>query len=672
VTSVQSVISTRDLRKGFPGKGGRVEAVRGVSIEVRRGEIFGFLGPNGAGKTTTLRMLTTLLPIDSGTATVDGFDVAAKPKQVRERIGYVSQLGGADELATGRENLLLQGRLYGASKARVEPRAEELTRLLDLSEFADRRVATYSGGQRRRLDIALGIVHEPSVLFLDEPTTGLDPQSRANLWDHIRALGERGTTVFLTTHYLEEADTLCDRLMIMDHGQIVAEGTPRALKQQVAGDAIVISLRAGDQDSGPDTGPAAEKAAPLLRAEPYVRELTAEDGQVRLYADDGGTALPQLIRLLDSHGIAVRSISMSEPTLDDVFLRQTGRSLRDETPGSADAAAASAAGGAASPDGAIAPARDHDRAPSGIPRHRGPARNDGQGRGLPARGVGGAGGLVTARRGRGRHRSRRQREQAWPQGPDGTKALLDIGLLFARCVRQLLRNPIWVIMGFSTPILYLALFTPLLRQLAGTGILPGANVLNYFLPGILSLLAFASGLGPGFSMLFEFKAGVIERFRVTPASRLAILLGPILATLAMMFAFDAVLVAVGAGFGFSLHGAGLLVLAVLLALLMIVMATFSVATALATRDITGFAAIVNGVNLPTILLAGVLLPISLGPAWMRTLAHFNPLFYLVQASRVLAGGTLSGTAVWQAFAVLVPLCLVVVTWATSVFRRAVA
>ncbi|MBO0824111.1 MAG: ATP-binding cassette domain-containing protein, partial [Actinobacteria bacterium] len=235
------------MRKSFPArsraaKGQTVVAVRGVSIEVSLGEIVGFLGPNGAGKTTTLRMLTTLLPIDSGSATVAGFDVARQPQQVRTRIGYVSQLGGADELATGRENLLLQGRLYGASKAQVQPRADALARLLDIVEFADRRVSTYSGGQRRRLDIALSLVHEPAVLFLDEPTTGLDPQSRASLWDHIRGLRETGTTVFLTTHYLEEADALCDRLMIMDHGLIVAEGTPRELKQQVAGDVILISL----------------------------------------------------------------------------------------------------------------------------------------------------------------------------------------------------------------------------------------------------------------------------------------------------------------------------------------------------------------------------------------------------------------------------------------------
>ena len=197
------VITTRDLRKNFRTRKGSVEAVRGVSIDVGRGEIFGFLGPNGAGKTTTLRILTTLLPIDSGEAKVAGFDVARQPEQVRRRIGYVSQLGGADEMATGWENLVLQGRLYGEDLDTVRRRAHELAAVLDLTDFADREVLTYSGGQRRRLDVALGVIHDPEVLFLDEPTTGLDPHNRANLWDHIRALRDRGTTVFLTTHYLE-------------------------------------------------------------------------------------------------------------------------------------------------------------------------------------------------------------------------------------------------------------------------------------------------------------------------------------------------------------------------------------------------------------------------------------------------------------------------------------
>jgi ABC-2 type transport system permease protein len=252
------------------------------------------------------------------------------------------------------------------------------------------------------------------------------------------------------------------------------------------------------------------------------------------------------------------------------------------------------------------------------------------------------------------------------------KAVTDIGLLFQRYLRQLLRNPVWLIVGFSTPILYLALFTPLLRHLSGFGGLPTGNVLDLFLPGILSLLAFASGLGSGFSTIFELKAGVIERFRVTPASRFAILTGPILATMLMMFVFDAVVVVAGYGFGFSVHWAGLGVLAVLLALLLTIMSAFSIATALITKDISGFAAIPNGINLPILLLAGVLLPISLGPTWMRVLAHFNPLYYLVQASRVLAGGTLATAAVWQAFAVLVPLCALVLVWATSVVRRAIA
>jgi ABC-2 type transport system ATP-binding protein len=269
-------------------------------------------------------MLTTLVPIDAGKATVAGFDVARQPKQVRQRTGYVSQLGGADDNATGWENLVLQGRLYGGDLASVRARAKQLAAVLDLTDFADRKVATYSGGQRRRLDVALGLVQQPEVLFLDEPTTGLDPQNRANLWHHIRAVRDRGTTVFLTTHYLEEADVLCDRLMIMDHGTIVAEGTSRELKRKVAGDSVLIGLK--DESLG-------QHAAQLVSQQAYVREVNTDDAGLRLYVEDGAEALPQILRLLDSERIELRSISLSEPTLDDVFLRQTGRSLRDATAG---------------------------------------------------------------------------------------------------------------------------------------------------------------------------------------------------------------------------------------------------------------------------------------------------------------------------------------------------
>src|SRR5579862_1391588 len=303
-----AMIAADGLRKGFRARGREVEAVRGVSFAVQSGEIFGFLGPNGAGKTTTLRMLATLLPIDAGTAAVAGFDVAREPAEVRARIGYVGQLGGADDLATGRENLVLQGRLYGGAREQVQSRVEELLVLLDLAAFADRRVKTYSGGQRRRLDVALGIVHEPEVLFLDEPTTGLDPQNRANLWDHVRALRERGSTIFLTTHYLEEADALCDRVMIIDDGVIVAAGSPRELKRDVVGDSVVLRVA--------DTDGAVERARSLLAEAAFVKEVTAgEDGELRCYVDDGASALPELLRSLDAAHLGLRSISLSEPTL---------------------------------------------------------------------------------------------------------------------------------------------------------------------------------------------------------------------------------------------------------------------------------------------------------------------------------------------------------------------
>src|SRR3954447_2455632 len=240
------MIETRGLRKSFTSRQGRekktVEAVRGVDLDVLEGEIFGFLGPNGAGKTTTLRMLATLIEPDGGTATIAGADLRGDPSEVRRRIGYVAQGGSTWDDSTAREELVLQARLYGASKAAAQARAQRVLDSFQLSEYADRKCKTYSGGQRRRVDIALGIIHEPKVVFLDEPTTGLDPQSRAHMWDEIRRLRAEGMTVFITTHYLDEADALCDRISIMDHGEIVAEGTVDELKREVAGDVVTIGL----------------------------------------------------------------------------------------------------------------------------------------------------------------------------------------------------------------------------------------------------------------------------------------------------------------------------------------------------------------------------------------------------------------------------------------------
>ncbi|MEV6491053.1 ATP-binding cassette domain-containing protein [Actinoplanes sp. NPDC051633] len=315
------MIKTEGLRKSFTSRQGRekkvVEAVRGVDLEVAEGEIFGFLGPNGAGKTTTLRMLATLIEPDGGTATVAGADLLKDPGEVRRRIGYVAQGGSTWDESTAREELVLQSRLYGVSKAAAMSRAEKVLEGFQLSEYADRKCKTYSGGQRRRVDIALGIIHEPKVVFLDEPTTGLDPQSRAHMWDEIRRLRSEGMTVFITTHYLDEADALCDRISIMDHGEVVASGSPASLKREISGDVVHVGT------------PSVAAAAEVLDASGFVKKLETHEDSVRLYVEDGATAIPLILRALDAASVELGTIELHRPSLDDVFLTKTGRSLRE-------------------------------------------------------------------------------------------------------------------------------------------------------------------------------------------------------------------------------------------------------------------------------------------------------------------------------------------------------
>jgi ABC-2 type transport system ATP-binding protein len=315
---MRAMIEARGLTRTFKTRTGAVEAVRGVDFHVAAGEIVGFLGPNGAGKTTTQRMLSTLLAPTAGDATVAGCDLRRDPVGVRRAIGYVPQGGSTNPSASVDEELVVQARLYGITTADARSRAARLLGQLDLADLGKRLVKTLSGGQKRRLDIALGMVHGPRMVFLDEPSTGLDPHSRANLWTHIRSLRDRdNTTVFLTTHYLDEADALCDRILIIDHGKIVASGTPAELKRRVSGDIITFEV----------ADPA--RARELLAGQDGVREITTGDRAVRITVEHGDAMALPLMRALDVAGLAIASLHVAHPTLDDVFLTLTGRSLRD-------------------------------------------------------------------------------------------------------------------------------------------------------------------------------------------------------------------------------------------------------------------------------------------------------------------------------------------------------
>jgi ABC-2 type transport system ATP-binding protein len=313
----RGLVQTFQTREGR--KKGEVRAVDGVDLDVAEGEVVGFLGPNGAGKTTTLRMLTTLLKPTAGTATVAGYDVVRESERVRRSIGYVSQSGSTGQFARAGDEVVDHGMLYGMKAADARARGQELFRQLDLDGLWARQPKTLSGGQRRRLDIVMGLIHEPTLVFLDEPTTGLDPQARANLWEHIRALREeRGATVFLTTHYLDEADTLSDRIIVIDHGTIVAADTSDNLKAQVAGD--LVDLEVSDPDL---VGQAATRLAAIAE------HVEADGRHARGRVQRAAKAVPGLLRDLQGASVELESIEVKRPTLDDVFLTLTGRSLRD-------------------------------------------------------------------------------------------------------------------------------------------------------------------------------------------------------------------------------------------------------------------------------------------------------------------------------------------------------
>jgi ABC-2 type transport system ATP-binding protein len=317
----QAMIEAEALVKTY-GKGDKaVRALDGLSFRAQRGTIFALLGPNGAGKSTAVKVLTTLTRPDQGKAAVAGTDVVAHPDRVRRTIGVVSQGTGVDVQATGRENLRLQGQLYGMRGRALEQRASDLLERFGLADAADRIARGYSGGMRRRLDIAMALVHDPRVLFLDEPTTGLDPEVRADMWEQIAALAsEQDKTVLLTTHYLEEADQLAAQVAIVDRGKVVTEGTPEELKSELRGDAVYVDLAEVAADG-------AVRAA--LERVAGIHEIAVDGRSLRARAEDGGRAVPSILQALEAHGIEVSTVRVARPSLDDVYLRYAGRTFQE-------------------------------------------------------------------------------------------------------------------------------------------------------------------------------------------------------------------------------------------------------------------------------------------------------------------------------------------------------
>ncbi len=304
-----------------------IVAVDHIDLAIKEGEIFGLLGPNGAGKTTTIRMLSTLTRPTSGTARVAGYDIIKNSKKVRQLIGYSAQAAGLMENATGRENLDLFGRYHHMEGGTLKARTEELLALVDLTGDANRLVKTYSGGMRKRLEIATALVHQPRLLFLDEPTLGLDIQIRVNIWDYVRKLAGEGITILLTTHYLEEADRLSGRVAIIDRGKIIATGTPEELKSAIEGDAVSLRMPSASAEEQRATFAKTER---ILSAQPFVKRITATHDGVNVYVDRADEAMPKILRLLEKEGVETASTTLSRPSLDDVFIRYTGRTIAEE------------------------------------------------------------------------------------------------------------------------------------------------------------------------------------------------------------------------------------------------------------------------------------------------------------------------------------------------------
>jgi ABC transporter DrrB family efflux protein len=601
LASDSPAIRTEDVSKRF----GATVALAAVSIEIEEGTVFGLLGPNGAGKTTLVRVLTTLLRPDAGHAEVFGRDVVRDPSAVRELIGLTGQFAAVDELLTGRENLEMFGRLFHLAPAEARARAAELLDRFDLADAADRTARTYSGGMRRRLDLASSLLTHAPMLFLDEPTTGLDPRSRNQVWSAIRDLVRDGTTVLLTTQYLEEADQLADRITVIDHGKVIAEGTGNELKDRVGGQVLEVTLAgAGDR----------ERARKVLAAvgcgDPQPSERA--DELTLPVSRDGVELLTDAAAALRQEGIAVSDLALRRPTLDDVFLELTGN------PPSEDGAL---------PTLAAVPAETpplHRRSPDG------------------------------------------RRRLTRPNPKAIRRAVGDTLVVTLRNLRHFIRQPQLLIFSTVQPVMFVLLFTYVFGGAIGRALPEGVSYIDFLLPGIFVQSVSFRATQTAVGLAEDLERGVVDRFRSMPMARSAVLAGRTLADLVRNVLIIGLMIVVGYVIGFR-FGGGLL--NALGAIAVVAGFGFALSwifafVALAVRGAeaaqsAGFVAI-----FPLVFASSVFVPVSSMPSWLEAFAKISPVTLTADAARGFAlggstSGSLPGTIAWIGglLAVFVPLCV---------------
>jgi ABC transporter DrrB family efflux protein len=614
VTTPGPAVNVEGLFKRF----GETTALAGVDLQVEEATVFGLLGPNGAGKTTLVRVLATLLVPDAGRAEVFGLDVVHDPAAVREVLGLTGQFAAVDEMLTGRENLQMFGRLFDLSPGEARRRADELLERFDLADAADRLARTYSGGMRRRLDLASSLLTRPRILFLDEPTTGLDPRSRNEIWTVVRELVRGGTTLLLTTQYLEEADQLADQIAVIDHGRVIAEGTGNELKDQVGGQILEIELmRAAERDN------AQAALAGIGCGDPEPGERLA---QLTLPAPrDGLEMVEEAASALRRAGIGVSDLGLRRPTLDDVFLQLTG------APPSENGAGAGVVNG----DGQPKPARGSVPRPATAP-----------GRAAPAPAV--------RRRSAIRHLSPRELRGD----------ITDARVVSARNLRHFIRQPDLLIFSTIQPIMFVLLFTYVFGGAISHSLPPGVSYIEYLLPGILVQSVTFRASMTAIGLTDDLKLGVIDRFRSMPMARSAVLVGRTGADLVRNILIILLMVIVGYIIGFSFQ-AGVLQAVACIALVSgfgLALSWIFAFVALTVRS--GEAAQSAGfvVLFPLVFASSVFVPVSSMPSWLQAFAKVSPVTLTANASRSLAlvpgvPSSLGGAVAWIAglLAVFIPL-----------------